>query len=61
MILECRSKPWGIGYARQAWPKANHHVVRVGTREVRVIVEQGESPTIAGVVGLLVAGLLLRF
>jgi hypothetical protein len=61
VILECRSKPWGIGYARQAWPKAHHHITRVGTREVRVIVEHGETPTVPAILGLLVAGLLLRF
>ena len=26
MILESRSRPWGMGYARQAWPKAHHHM-----------------------------------
>ena len=58
MILESRPVLFGFGYERKAWPRAVHHVVRLGSREARLIVEDGESVGVLAVVTFLVAGLL---
>jgi len=59
MNLECRRKNTGIGYQNARWPKATHHIVHVGNREVRVIVMDGETPNWMGVAMMLVAGIFL--
>jgi hypothetical protein len=58
MILESRPISLGFGYERRAWPRAVHHVARLGRREARLIVEDGESVGVLAVVAFLVAGLL---
>ena len=61
MILEPRRSvgSFGLGYTVQRWPRATHHVVRIGTRELRVIVEVGETAGIRAIVALLIAGFFL--
>ena len=51
--------PLFLGYQRQRWPQASHHVIRWGSRESRAIVPHGESPRLVGLVALLVSGLFL--
>jgi hypothetical protein len=58
MILESRTILFGLGYERRAWPRAVHHVLRVGRREARLIVEDGESVGVLALAAFLVAGLL---
>ena len=60
MILEVSPRPFGLGYSVAVWPKARHHIIRLGTREARVIVPNESSPRLMGVLSLLVAGLLLN-
>jgi hypothetical protein len=60
MILETKTNlPFSLGYQRQRWPQASHHVIRWGSRESRAIVPHGESPRLVGLVALLVSGLFL--
>jgi hypothetical protein len=59
MILEVRPREFGLGYQRQRWPRARHHILRIGTREVRVIVTEDATPTVAGIIGLMIAGLFM--
>lgn len=60
MLLESRIRPVrSLGYQRQQWPAASHYVIRFGRREARVIVENGESVPIVGLVAMLVAGLVI--
>lgn len=59
MILECRVRPLGFGYSTQVWPKTRHHIVRLGTREARVIVPNELSPSFVGVLTLMAAGLFI--
>lgn len=59
MILEVRNRPAGLGYQRQRWPKATHHIVRLGNREVRVIVTLDETANPAGLIALIIAGIFL--
>lgn len=58
MILESRPVLFGFGYERKAWPCAVHHIVRLGSREARLIVEDGESVSVVAICAFLVAGLL---
>ena len=58
MILEMRRKALAVGYRRQEWPAARHHVLAVGTIEARLIVPTGERIGVTGIVGLWVAGFL---
>ena len=58
MILESRPVLFGFGYERKAWPRAVHHIVRLGPREARLIVEDHESVGVVAIVAFLVAGLL---
>lgn len=60
MILELRHRPTGLGYQRQRWPRAVHHIARFGRTEARLIVEDGERPTVWQVVGFLVASILTK-
>ena len=57
MILELRHRPAGLGYQRQRWPRAVHHIARLGRTEARLIVEDGEQPTLRQVVGFLIAAI----
>lgn len=61
MILEPRrtAGATGLGYTVKRWPRATHYVVRLGAREVRVIIGDGETANVGAVVALLVAGLFL--
>lgn len=58
MILELRHRPSGLGYQRQRWPRAVHHIARLGRTEARLIVQDGEQPTVWQVVGFLIASIL---
>jgi CRISPR/Cas system-associated protein Cas5 (RAMP superfamily) len=58
MILELRHRPAGLGYQRQRWPRAVHHIARLGRTEARLIVEDGEQPTLRQVVVFLIAAIL---
>ena len=58
MILELRHRPTGLGYQRQRWPRAVHHIARLGRTEARLIVEDGEQPTLRQVVVFLIASIL---
>jgi hypothetical protein len=55
--LEIRKKSVGFGYQRQTWPRAVHHIVRVGRTETRLIVETGEMISPLAIVSLLIGGL----
>jgi hypothetical protein len=55
--LEIRKKSAGFGYQRQTWPRAVHHIVRVGRTETRLIVETGEMISPLAIVSLLIGGL----
>ena len=57
MILETRKKPSGFGYQRQTWPRAVHHIMRVGRTETRLIVEDGEMISPLAIAALLIGGL----
>lgn len=58
VILELRHRPAGLGYQRQRWPRAVHHIMRFGRSEARLIVEDGEQPTMRQVVVFLIAAIL---
>lgn len=58
-LLETSRRPIGLGYTRQVWPQTVHHIVRIGTREARVIVPHGFTPSTLSVASLLVSGLIL--
>jgi len=58
MILELRHRPSGLGYQRQRWPRAVHHIVRLGRTEARLIVEDNEQPTVWQVAAFLIAAIL---
>lgn len=58
MILEIRHRSTGLGYQRQRWPRAVHHIARLGRTEARLIVQDGERPTVWQVVGFLIASIL---
>jgi hypothetical protein len=55
MTIEIRPCQPSLGYQRQRWPKTRHHVLRIGTREVRAIVWDGESVRPLGIVALVLA------
>lgn len=55
MTIEVRPCPIAAGYQRQRWPKTRHHIVRLGTREVRLIIGKDESVRPLGLVALIVA------
>ena len=57
MILEIRHRSTGLGYQRQRWPRAVHHIARLGRTEARLIVQDGEQPTVWQVVGFLIASI----
>lgn len=57
MILEIRHRSTGFGYQRQRWPRAVHHIARLGRTEARLIVQDGEQPTVWQVVGFLIASI----
>lgn len=59
MILEVRPCQPSLGYQRQRWPKTRHHIARIGRREVRLIVGNDESPSVVGMLALIVASFLL--
>ena len=59
ILLETSRRPIGLGYTRQIWPQTVHHIVRIGTREARVIVPTGFAPSTASIVYLIVSGLIL--
>ena len=60
MILETKTNlPFSLGYQRQQWPQATHHILRIGSTESRAIVPHRESPRLVGLVALLVSGLFL--
>ena len=56
--IEIRRKCPGVGYKRANWPETVHHILSVGTAEVRVIVPKGEVLTFVGIACLMVASLL---
>jgi len=47
----------GFGYQRQTWPRAVHHIMRVGRTETRLIVEDGEMISPLSIAALLIGGL----
>lgn len=59
ILLETSRRPIGLGYTRQVWPQTVHHIVRIGTREARVIVPNEFTPSTLSVVSLIVSGLIL--
>ena len=56
--IEIRRKCPGFGYKRGVWPETVHHILSVGTAEVRVIVPKGETLGVVGTVSLMVASLV---
>lgn len=60
MTLEVSRRTFGFGYSTQVWPKTRHHIVRLGTREARVIVPNGTSPNLMAMASLFLAGLFLN-
>lgn len=59
MQIEVRPCQLAFGYQRQSWPQTRHHISRIGHREVRLIINLDESPSILGVVAIIAASFLL--
>lgn len=58
MIIEIRPCQPSLGYQRQRWPKTRHHVMRIGTREVRAIVDNTESVGVLAIAAMIAASFL---
>jgi hypothetical protein len=58
MIIEIRPCQPSLGYQRQRWPKTRHHVMRIGTREVRAIVDNTESGGVLAIAAMIAASFL---
>lgn len=59
MTLECRKKQFGFGYSTQSWPRTKHHIVKIGAREVRLIVENGEAVGRLQTLAVIFSGFIL--